>query len=182
MEDTDKTDTDQETDTDTDFDFDNNILVINDVEEVDDDADDTLDYNSDNEGTGIENENENENETENENENENEYTSAHSDEDLEIDKVSNISDTEEMPQDIIIGKNKTALPFLTKYEYTKLIGTRVAQLNSGAKPLIKINNSETNEQIAIEEINKNTIPFKIKRPLPNGTYEIFDISELQYFG
>ena len=37
---------------------------------------------------------------------------------------------------------------------------------------------EDEEEIAIEELKHNMIPLKIKRPLPNNKYEIWDIKEL----
>ena len=36
----------------------------------------------------------------------------------------------------------------------------------------------TYEEIAFEELKHNTIPFKIKRPLPNNKIELWKIEEL----
>ena len=47
-----------------------------------------------------------------------------------------------------------------------------------AKPLVKNIDDLTYEEIAILELRKNVIPFKIKRPLPNNTLEVWDIEEL----
>jgi DNA-directed RNA polymerase subunit K/omega len=48
----------------------------------------------------------------------------------------------------------------------------------GAKPLIKNYESLNYENIAIEELKLNMIPYKIKRPLPNGKFEIWTLDEL----
>lgn len=75
-----------------------------------------------------------------------------------------------------ITKNK-----LTMYEFVRIIGERTKQLTMGAKPLIKVNkNSELLEynEIALEELRYNMIPFKIKRFIDNK-YEIWELQELK---
>ena len=74
-----------------------------------------------------------------------------------------------------ISKNK-----MTRYEFVRIIGERIKQLNMGAKPLIKqLDKSENfnNTEIAIEELKLNMIPFKIRRPVKDN-YEIWTIDEL----
>ena len=74
-----------------------------------------------------------------------------------------------------ISKNK-----LTRYEFVRIIGERTQQLKKGAKPLVKVaKESEllTEEEIAIEELKLNMIPFKIRRPVKDH-YEIWSIEEL----
>ena len=48
----------------------------------------------------------------------------------------------------------------------------------GAKPLIKNYQDLSYEKIAEEELKVNMIPFKIKRQLPNGKYEIWLLNEV----
>jgi DNA-directed RNA polymerase subunit K/omega len=60
----------------------------------------------------------------------------------------------------------------------RILGERTNQLTMGAKPLIKYNKELSYEQIAVEELKLNMIPYKIKRPLPNGKYEIWTLEEL----
>ena len=82
-----------------------------------------------------------------------------------------------LPKDKRISKNK-----LTKYEYVRIISERTQQLTKGAKPLIKINkeSEELNyKEIAEQELKYNMIPYKIRRPLPNNRYEIWELEELQ---
>lgn len=68
---------------------------------------------------------------------------------------------------------------LTKYEMVRIIGERVKQLTMGAKPLIKNHKDFTYDRIAIEELKLNMTPFKIRRPLPNGKYELYSLDELK---
>jgi len=67
---------------------------------------------------------------------------------------------------------------LTKYEMVRILGERTKQLTMGAKPLIKNYKGLSYDKIAEEELLLNMIPFKIRRPLPNGKYELWDLEEL----
>ena len=77
-------------------------------------------------------------------------------------------------------KNRVTFPILTKYEKNFIIGFRTKQITNGSVILVDINTlkEKTPYNIAVEELNKGLIPFKIKRHLPNGTYEVWDIEEL----
>jgi DNA-directed RNA polymerase subunit K/omega len=67
---------------------------------------------------------------------------------------------------------------LTKYEMVRILGERTKQLTMGAKPMIKKYQGLSYEKIAEEEFKRNMIPYKIKRPLPNGKFEIWTLDEL----
>jgi DNA-directed RNA polymerase subunit K/omega len=68
---------------------------------------------------------------------------------------------------------------LTKYERVRIIGIRTKQIMTGANILIKGINNKTPAEIAELELKYNMIPFKIKRKLPNGKFEIWKLSELE---
>ena len=73
----------------------------------------------------------------------------------------------------------TALPFLTKYEYSKVVGMRAAQIESGSALFIKVDDSVHDPfLIAKEEVKQKKIPFILKRPLPNGNIEYWKLSDL----
>ena len=76
-------------------------------------------------------------------------------------------------------KERISVNRLTKYEMVRILGERTKQITMGAKPLIKNSKNLTNEQIVNEEFKNNMIPFKIKRPLPNGKFEIWTLDELK---
>lgn len=67
---------------------------------------------------------------------------------------------------------------LTKYEMVRILGERTKQLTMGAKPLIKKYQGLSYDKVAEEEFRHNMIPYKIKRPLPNGKFEIWTLDEL----
>jgi DNA-directed RNA polymerase subunit K/omega len=75
-------------------------------------------------------------------------------------------------------ENRVSTNRLTKYEMVRILGERTKQLTMGAKPMIKNYQSLSYEKIAEEEFKRNMIPYKIKRPLPNGKFEIWTLDEL----
>ena len=79
-----------------------------------------------------------------------------------------------------IKKKHITFPFLTYYEKVIVISTRVEQLNNGAPPLIDIKSHKIDKikDIALLELKYKVIPFKIKRNLPNGFFEIWNIEDL----
>lgn len=70
-------------------------------------------------------------------------------------------------------------PKLTKYEKVRLLGTRAKQISDGSKVFIKSKKVRNAMDIAELELKHKVIPLKIKRPLPNGKYEIWSIKELE---
>lgn len=75
-------------------------------------------------------------------------------------------------------ENRLSSNRLTKYEMVRILGERCKQLTMGAKPLVKNYKDLSYDRIAEEEFIRNMIPFKIKRPLPNGKFEIWTLDEL----
>lgn len=70
---------------------------------------------------------------------------------------------------VIIDPFHKTLPFLTKYETAKIIGSRAMQIASGGKPFIQLESNVIDSYlIAMEELKQKKIPFIIKRPFPNG--------------
>jgi DNA-directed RNA polymerase subunit K/omega len=97
---------------------------------------------------------------------------------IEIDEPNIVDFSKEIP--IIAPELRTSKNKLTRYEFIRMKGERIMQLSKGAKPLIKTNkNSEelTYNEIAVEEIKQNMIPFKIRRFVKDH-YEIWTIDEL----
>ena len=77
------------------------------------------------------------------------------------------------------------LPFLTKYEKTKIIGLRVKQLNSGSRPFINIKDIfKTNivydtNLIAERELSLKKIPFIIARPITHNHTEYWNLKDIE---
>ena len=72
------------------------------------------------------------------------------------------------------------LPFLTKYEMTRVIGQRARQINAGAKTFVVVPPTILDGyMIAKMELEQKKLPFIIKRPLPNGGFEYWNVSDLE---
>ena len=80
--------------------------------------------------------------------------------------------------EFVSKENRISANRLTKYEMVRILGERTKQLTMGAKPLIKNYQTLSYDKIAEEELKLNMIPYKIKRPLPNGYFEIWTLDEL----
>ena len=75
--------------------------------------------------------------------------------------------------------NHQTYPFLTSYERTKCISFRSSQLSSGAKPYILVPEGVTDAyEIAKIELDAKRLPFIIRRPLPDGTFEAWRLTDL----
>ena len=70
-------------------------------------------------------------------------------------------------------------PFLTNFERTKIIGLRANQISRGSVPFVAVPKHITDvRDIARLELEQKRIPFIVKRPLPNGTFEYWRLSDL----
>lgn len=97
---------------------------------------------------------------------------------VETEECLESSDDESNEIKIVDPKDRITRNFLTKYEAVRIIGERTKQLVMGAKPLISNHHEFSYEQIALEELKLNMIPFKIRRPVGNK-FEIWNLNELR---
>jgi DNA-directed RNA polymerase I, II, and III subunit RPABC2 len=81
---------------------------------------------------------------------------------------------------IDVDENHTTYPFLTVFEKTKILGFRTNQLSQGARPyLLAVPEDITDvKEIARLELYQKKLPYILKRPLPDGTYEYWRLSDL----
>jgi DNA-directed RNA polymerase subunit K/omega len=76
------------------------------------------------------------------------------------------------------AKHQSA-PFLTQFEKTKVLGFRTNQLSMGARPYIAVPEHVTDiREIAKLELEARRLPIIIKRPMPDGTFEKWRLSDL----
>jgi DNA-directed RNA polymerase I, II, and III subunit RPABC2 len=100
-------------------------------------------------------------------------------EDDDTDIFEQIDPEIELKRNMRVPDNeRITIPKLTKYEKVRLLGTRAKQISDGSKVFIKSKNVKNAMDIAELELENKVIPLKIKRPLPNGKYEIWKVSEL----
>ena len=80
----------------------------------------------------------------------------------------------------IIDPLHKTLPFITRYEKTRILGERAKQINEGAKPFVEIEKSMIDGYlIALQEFKEKKIPFIIQRPLPSGNSEYWKFCDLE---
>ena len=80
----------------------------------------------------------------------------------------------------IVDPYHKTLPFLTKYEKTRILGIRTKQLNEGAKPYIDVNPTIIDVYIIAQlELEHKRLPFIIRRPIPNGGSELWKLQDLE---
>jgi|694.fasta_scaffold137568_3 DNA-directed RNA polymerase I, II, and III subunit RPABC2 len=81
---------------------------------------------------------------------------------------------------IIVDPLHQTLPFMTKYEKARVLGQRTKQIECGANPLIKVPEGIIDAHIIAElELQQQKIPFIIRRPLPGGGSEYWNLKDLE---
>jgi len=83
----------------------------------------------------------------------------------------------------IIDPLHKTVPFLTKYERTRVIGQRAKQIEYGSKPFISIPDNVIDVNLIAElELQQQKIPFIIRRPIPGGSFEYWNLKDLEIIG
>ena len=81
---------------------------------------------------------------------------------------------------IIIDNLHKTIPFLTKYEKARILGQRAKQIDSGASPFVKVPDNIIDGYIIAEmELQEKKIPFIIRRPIPGGGSEYWNLKDLE---
>jgi DNA-directed RNA polymerase subunit K/omega len=140
---------------------------------IDDDDDENEKMEDDNDIDNI-----NEDEFENSEDDDEKKDDDDDDDDDDVDII-------EIKEKVKINKSKNiTVPFITKYEYPKIISIRAQQIASGSPIYIDITDIKDKTPMNIAEIEfkegklNNMI---IKRVLPNGNIEIRKLSELKFY-
>jgi DNA-directed RNA polymerase I, II, and III subunit RPABC2 len=81
---------------------------------------------------------------------------------------------------IIIDPLHKTIPYLTKYEKARVLGQRAKQIENGAKHFVKVPENIVDGYIIAElELQQKKIPFIIRRPIPSGGCEYWNIKDLE---
>ena len=80
---------------------------------------------------------------------------------------------------LIDDPNHLTLPVLSKYEKTRVLGLRSAQIASGAAPCVDRSGITDPFELAQMELAAKKVPFVIKRPLPGKGCEYWRVSDLE---
>jgi DNA-directed RNA polymerase I, II, and III subunit RPABC2 len=80
----------------------------------------------------------------------------------------------------IVDPLHKTMPFLTKYEKTRVLGQRAKQLNQGAQPVIPVDKKIIDGYLIAQlELQQKALPFIIRRPLPGGKSEYWRLADLE---
>ena len=97
------------------------------------------------------------------------------------DEVEALSTVVRDERGVVIDPLHRTLPFLSKYERTRILGERAKQINDGAKPFVKTDPSIIDGYlIALKELEEKKLPFIIRRPLNNGASEYWKLRDLEF--
>lgn len=81
-----------------------------------------------------------------------------------------------------LDAHHSTYPFLTSYERTKCISFRASQIAHGAKPYMLVPEGMNDAyEIAKMELEAKRLPYIIKRPLPDGSFEVWRLTDLVVF-
>jgi DNA-directed RNA polymerase I, II, and III subunit RPABC2 len=81
---------------------------------------------------------------------------------------------------VIVDSLHKTMPFLTKYEKTRILGQRAKQLNQGAQPLIPFDKKIIDGYLIAQlELQQKALPFIVRRPLPGGKSEYWRLADLE---
>lgn len=99
------------------------------------------------------------------------------------DEISKLSIIKKNEDGIIIDPLHKTIPYLTKYEKARILGQRAKQIENGSKPFVKVpENIIDSYNIAELELKEKKIPFIIRRPIPGGGCEYWNIRDLENIG
>lgn len=98
-------------------------------------------------------------------------------------EVAKLSTVVRNSDNIIVDPLHRTIPFLTKYEKARILGQRAKQIETGAKPLVKLPENIIDSYVIAElELKEKKIPFIIKRPIPSGGFEYWNLKDLEMIG
>ena len=99
-------------------------------------------------------------------------------EEMEIEENKNIKNNNKKFNLKPIKERETSR-FLTKYERAKILGERAIQISNGAKVMVDVDEGVWDPMIIAEkELREKKIEYIVRRYLPDGSYEDWDLNEL----
>uniref|UniRef100_A0A0X3PWI8 RPB6 homolog n=1 Tax=Schistocephalus solidus TaxID=70667 RepID=A0A0X3PWI8_SCHSO len=83
-----------------------------------------------------------------------------------------------MPAGPVEKSKRITTPYLTKYERARVLGARALQLSMSAPVMVELSGERDPLKIAEKELRANKIPIIIRRYLPDGSFEDWNLDEL----
>ena len=79
---------------------------------------------------------------------------------------------------IVPKEERMSMPYLTKYEKARILGTRALQISNNSPLMTTTDKVIDAYEIAELELKQGVIPLKIRRVMPDGRIEIWSLKEL----
>lgn len=95
------------------------------------------------------------------------------DDDLKLEILSSDSVFKSKTQD-----QRVTTRFMTKYEKARVLGARALQIGLGASIMVAVTGETDPLEIAMKELREKKVPIAIRRYLPDGSYEDWDVADL----
>ena len=96
------------------------------------------------------------------------------------DEISKLTVVVRDSNNIIIDALHKTIPFLTKYEKARILGQRAKQIETGARPFVNVPENVIDSYVIAElELQQKRIPFIIRRPIPGGACEYWNLKDLE---
>ena len=93
-------------------------------------------------------------------------------------EIKSVEDTEDKNQFGGSSQKKRTSDYMTKYEYTRLIGSRALEIDNGFSPKVNVEDVFNPYDIARMELHARVIPLVIERTLQDGTKEIWNVKDM----
>merc|ERR1712032_752728 len=75
-------------------------------------------------------------------------------------------------------EQRITTPYMTKFERARILGTRALQISMNAPVMVELEGETDPLQIALKELRARKIPITVRRFLPDGSYEDWNVDEL----
>uniref|UniRef100_A0A7S4B2A3 Uncharacterized protein n=1 Tax=Chrysotila carterae TaxID=13221 RepID=A0A7S4B2A3_CHRCT len=76
------------------------------------------------------------------------------------------------------ASERITTPYMTKFERARILGTRALQISMNAPVMVELEGETDPLAIAAKELRKRKIPITVRRFLPDGSYEDWNVDEL----
>jgi len=93
------------------------------------------------------------------------------------DEIELLEDNDDAGEAVPVADRITT-PYMTKYERARVLGTRALQISMNAPVLVELEGESDPLQIALKELRQRKIPITIRRFLPDGSFEDWNVDEL----
>ncbi|XP_059459163.1 DNA-directed RNA polymerases II, IV and V subunit 6A-like [Corylus avellana] len=87
-------------------------------------------------------------------------------------------ETEEKEEQQPVQRPRKTSKYMTKYERARILGTRALQISMNAPVMVELEGETDPLEIAMKELRERKVPFTIRRYLPDGSYEDWEVDEL----